>query len=127
MKKEEIKLAFSKNQQVFKLGLVEDLQKTISTYKKSIDDLNSQITLMKKAKSEIEKAEKYADSIASKSDNIRKSAISSQTTGAKYLENVDKSAKDLGINPSGVKGYSEANKLYNTLGSLIKEVSSFKW
>lgn len=109
------------------LAIVDDIQKTITTYTTYIDAVKKELTLMNQANNDIINAKKAADKAASSATSLKASARAAQTSASNSLSDADVAAKALGIAPATIKGYSQAAKLYDTLELSIKELSSFKW
>lgn len=108
MKTEEIKLAFNTN-----------IQFAIS------DDLKSSVSILSSASAEVNKAvDGYESAYKVMQSEISKakSVLSNQT---KLISVADTKAKEIGVSPSTIPGYSEANKAWSATNSVIDKASQF--
>ncbi len=71
----------------------------------------------------VKKADAEADKLSRSIDKVEK--IPTQI--ADILDKAEKAAKDLGVSPSSIKFYKEADKLYTKIESAIKEANSFRY
>jgi len=108
MKAEEIKLAFEKN-----------IQFAISDDLKSVtDSLSGATSSINKSISDYEASFKSMNSVA----NSAKGVISNAT---KLISVAEGKAKELGVSPSSIPGYSEANKAWSIANSAVDKVNQF--
>lgn len=108
MKVEEIKLAFNTNIQ---FAISDDLKAAVS----SLDGATSGIN---KAISNYDTAYKAMQSEASKAKGVAANQM-------KLINTAEAKAKELGINPTSIPGYNEANKAWNTANAAIDKVNEF--
>lgn len=108
MKVEEIKLAFETNVQ---FAISDDLKNAVST-------LDGATTGINKSISNYDTAYKAMQSEATKAKGI----VANQM---KLINTAEAKAKELGINPTTIPGYNEANKSWNTANVAIDKVNEF--
>jgi len=118
------------------LGIVDDINKISALSNSFMDKLKtSKVELINsdnaiqesriQAKKIIDNANNNADKVVVSTRKISSQALDLLPKIGTILEKADKSAKDLGLDSSGITGYKELNKLYFDLESASKEVSNF--
>ena len=61
-----------------------------------------------------------------KADKLESRGYKERNLGYKLLEKIDKAAKDLGVNPTSIKGYKELQKASDNLDVATSYVSDVK-
>jgi hypothetical protein len=108
MKVEEIKLAFNTNVQ---FAISDDLKSAVSILDGATSGIN-------KAISNYDTAYKAMQAEATKAKGV----VANQM---KLINTAELKAKELGINPTSIPGYNEANKSWSTANSSIDKVNEF--
>lgn len=108
MKVEEIKLAFETN---VKFAISDDLKSAVTTLDGATSGINKSI-------SNYDTAYKAMQAEASKAKGI-------VATQMKLINTAEAKAKELGINPTAIPGYNEANKAWSTANTAIDKVNEF--
>lgn len=118
MQKKGIKIDF---------GIAEDIQKVLA-------DGTSVLTQIVEAKKQMEIADKgfeaqlkIADKATATANKVNDTANKITTKIGTILEKAEKSAKDLGIDPKLVAGYTDADKLYTSIENMRKDMNAFNW
>lgn len=121
--KEEVTLS----KESVSLGIVDDIQKNISSIENAISEANTQLSKMKAANDLVLKADAESEKVAGQSEKARKKISDSQSKAAGVLEKAEKAAKDLGVDFKAINGYSKLDSLYNEAESLSKDINGFNW
>jgi len=109
------------------MGIVEDIQKAMNDAKRAISTMDGAIQKMEAADKAFLAAESKADAASDAANKSASNAVKAQIKIGNVLEKADKAAKALGVAPNLVQGYTEVDKMYDTIESKIKEVNSFDW
>lgn len=109
------------------MGIVEDIQKVMNTAKASMTAMDQAIQKMGAADKAFLSVESQADAATALANKSVDAASKTQLQIANVLDKADKAAKQLGVAPNLVQGYSEADKLYQDLEAKRKEVNAFDW
>ncbi len=107
------------------LAIPDDLKSTIGQYKTVVGALDGSLKDLAAAKEGMKKAEQLAAEAQKRANAAVQSANAAQTKGADPIAEAEDLAKKLGVSPSAVTGYSEANSLYRDLDAKIKQVNNF--
>lgn len=113
------------------LAIVDDIAKILTTGQESMDILKTVKERQERLDQQtienvvqvVKKADAAADKLSRSIDKVEK--IPTQI--ANILDKAEKAAKDLGVSPSSIKFYKEADKLYTKIESAIKEANSFRY
>jgi hypothetical protein len=89
------------------------------------DDLKQSISFLQKASDAINLSIKGFDDAYKKMQTENKGAKSILETQAKFINKIEATAKDLGINPTQIPNYNEINKSWETLSAAIDKVNQF--
>tara|TARA_X000001382_G_scaffold37793_2_gene25238 strand:+ start:5911 stop:6351 length:441 start_codon:yes stop_codon:yes gene_type:complete len=113
------------------LAIVDDIAKILTTGQESMGILKTvnerQERLDQQTIENVVQVVKKADSEAQKLQRSIDKVEKIPTKIANILDKADKSARELGVPPSSIKFYKEADKLYTKIESAIKEVNSFRY
>ena len=120
------------------LGAAEDLAKAKGDMQAMISQLNAELVKLKAADDAIGKAKVEADKIVKAAqiaaDKVNaaseKLIASSNKTLLKFgtsLDKIDKQAKDLGISPNQIPGYSEVDKMYQQVEDAISALNGYSF
>lgn len=109
------------------MGIVEDIQKVMNTAKASMTAMDQAIQKMGAADKAFLSVESQADAATALANKSVDAASKTQLQIANVLDKADKAAKQLGVAPNLVQGYTEADKLYQDLEAKRKEVNAFDW
>ena len=113
------------------LAIVDDIAKILTTGQESMGILKTvnerQERLDQQTIENVVQVVKKADSEAQKLQRSIDKVEKIPTEIANILDKADKSARELGVPPSSIKFYKEADKLYTKIESAIKEVNSFRY
>jgi hypothetical protein len=109
------------------MGIVEDIQKAMNNAKSAISAMDGAIQKMEAADKAFLAAESKADAASDVANKSASNALKAQTQIGNVLEKADKAAKALGVAPNLVQGYTEVDKMYDTIEAKRKEVFSFDW
>ena len=113
------------------LAIVDDIAKILTTGQESMGILKTvnerQERLDQQTIENVVQAVKKADSEAQKLQRSIDKVEKIPTQIANILDKAEKAAKDLGVPPSSIKFYKEADKLYTKIESAIKEANSFRY
>jgi hypothetical protein len=107
------------------MGIVQDIQKVSNNAKSAISTMDSAIQKMDAADKAFLAVESKADAASAAANKSTSDAVKVQTQIGTVLEKAEKAAKALGVAPNLVEGYSEIDKMYDTIEAKIKEVNSF--
>ena len=133
MKTDEIHIALQKNQQIFKLGIVEDIQKEITAGKKVIADLNANAkTLMQRIMQIEDDKQTLDESISAGKNSITQNK--NYTSPAfdvqerlNYIQgNILMQTKELGVDAKDVKGFTESRNIYTQISAALKDNNTAK-
>jgi ArsR family metal-binding transcriptional regulator len=113
------------------LAIVDDIAKILTTGQESMGILKTVKERQERLDQQtienvvqvVKKADAAADKLSRSIDKVEK--IPTQI--ANILDKAEKAAKDLGVSPSSIKFYKEADKLYTKIESAIKEANSFRY
>ena len=113
------------------LAIVDDIAKILTTGQESMGILKTVKERQERLDQQtienvvqvVKKADAEADKLSRSIDKVGK--IPTQI--ANILDKAEKAAKDLGVSPSSIKFYKEADKLYTKIESAIKEANSFRY
>ncbi len=113
------------------LAIVDDIAKILTTGQESMGILKTVNERQERLDQQtienvvqvVKKADAEADKLSRSIDKVEK--IPTQI--ANILAKAEKAAKDLGVPPSSIKFYKEADKLYTKIESAIKEANSFRY
>ena len=113
------------------LAIVDDIAKILTTGQESMGILKTVKERQERLDQQtienvvrvVKKADAEADKLSRSIDKVEK--IPTQI--ADILDKAEKAAKDLGVSPSSIKFYKEADKLYTKIESAIKEANSFRY
>ena len=113
------------------LAIVDDIAKILTTGQESMGILKTVKERQERLDQQtienvvqvVKKADAEADKLSRSIDKVEK--IPTQI--ANILDKAEKAAKDLGVSPSSIKFYKEADKLYTKIESAIKEANSFRY
>lgn len=108
MKAEEIKLAFQTNVQ---FAISDDLKASADALAKATQGINNSIKNYESAFKEMQTEKGTASSI-----------VSVQT---KVIANAEAKAKDLGISPSSIPNFNDANRAWTTANATIDKVNQY--
>ena len=89
------------------------------------DDLKSASSVLQKATSAINASIKNYDSAYKAMQSESNGAKSVSATQQKLINTVEAKAKELGVNPSSIPGYNEANKSWEETQKAIDRVNEF--
>ena len=109
------------------MGIVEDIQKAMNNAKSAISAMDGAIQKMEAADKAFLAVESKADAASDVANKSASNALKAQTQIGNVLEKADKAAKALGVAPNLVQGYTEVDKMYDTIEAKRKEVFSFDW
>ena len=113
------------------LAIVDDIAKIVTTGQESMGILKTvkerQERLDQQTIENVVQVVKKADSEAQKLQRSIDGVEKIPTEIANILDKADKSARELGVPPSSIKFYKEADKLYTKIESAIKEANSFRY
>jgi len=127
LSKNQVELAAEK----IELAIVDDIAKILTTGQESMgilktieerqqrldqQTIENVVQVVKKADSEAQKLQRSIDKVEKIPSKI-----------ANILDKAEKAARELGVAPSSIKFYKEADKLYTDLESGIKQVNSFTY
>lgn len=118
MQKKGIKVQFA---------VVDDLKQVISQSTNMMAELDSKYAAMEKADAAFKTVGAAADKAAADATKSTAAATKLQIKIGTTLDKADKAAKDLGVPPTSVTGYVEADKLYSDLEAKMKKVNSFNF
>ena len=119
--------------QKVELGMVEDLDKqknNASSFLKGINSGIKEIAAMDAKTLKLEEAYKKAEEDAIKkyekleAEAAKADKLRSQMD--KLFQKIEKASKELGVNPTQIKGYSEWDKSYDLLYSIMDEVKKYR-
>jgi methyl-accepting chemotaxis protein len=110
---------------LIELGIADDIKKVVSESNAMLGDLDSKFAAMERTDAAFKTVGAAADKAAADATKSVSAANKLQTKVATILEKADKAAKDLGVAPTSVSGYNEADKIYNDLELKIKKVNAF--
>jgi len=112
MSRESIRLALSKVKETkVELAISDDLKSAVSTLDGATSGINKSI-------SNYDTAYKAMQAEASKA----KGTVANQM---KLINTAEAKAKELGVNPTSIPGYNEANKAWNMANEAIDKVNEF--
>lgn len=112
MSRESIRLALSKVKETkVEFAISDDLKSAVSTLDGATSGIN-------KAISNYDAAYKAMQAEATK-------AKGTAATQMKLINTAEAKAKELGVNPTSIPGYNEANKAWNATNSAIDKVNEF--
>jgi DNA repair ATPase RecN len=120
-KKEQIELS----SQRIDLALSDDIKKNVSDAGATLDKLNTSFKNLNDANEAIKKAMSDADKADASAQKIKDVGNKSAMKIAGLLEKVDKSAKDLGVNPNAIDGYKQLDSLYLEIEGVISKINGF--
>tara|TARA_R110002124_G_scaffold23927_1_gene88184 strand:+ start:96 stop:542 length:447 start_codon:yes stop_codon:yes gene_type:complete len=127
-KEEKTKLSATELRKI-ELGVADNISKALSDAKstlKEIKDSNSNLKAAdSKLVSDIKAAIKQADGVADKDIKLKSAALKKTMKFAGILEKAEKAAKDLGVSPSAIAGYTELDKLHLDIDDEASE--TFMW
>jgi hypothetical protein len=109
------------------MGVVDDIQKVLTNAKSAMGAMDGAMQKMQIADKAFLSVQSQAESATILANKSIDNASKIQLQIGNVLEKADKSAKQLGVDPSLIQGYAEANKLYKDLEAKRKEVNSFNW
>lgn len=127
LSKNQVELAAEK----IELAIVDDIAKILTTGQESMgilktieerqqrldqQTIENVVQVVKKADSEAQKLQRSIDKVEKIPSKI-----------ANILDKAEKAARELGVAPSSIKFYKEADKLYTDLESGIKQANSFTY
>ena len=111
------------------LGVADNISKALSDAKSTLKEIKDSNSSLKSADSklvsEIKSAIKKADSVADRDIKLKSAASKKTMKIAGILEKAEKAAKDLGVSPSAIDGYTELDKLHLDIDD--EASSSFSW
>lgn len=90
------------------------------------DDLKNSIAVLNAETDKVLKAVSDAEKIVLALRSVNSNGSKVQSTQGKFTTVAENLAKDLGINPSAVPGYSEALKAYASLDSALEKTKMFE-
>ena len=114
-KEEKTELASEK----VELGIAQDIQKTIANAKNKIKDVAA-------AQKRYNAALKEEEEAKSKALDVREEGVDVYQRGGAIREDAMDAAKDLGLDPKGIKGFGELDKildvLFNDYQTLLRSI-----
>ena len=108
------------------LSIADNIGKQLNIVKAYKEKLQSEINAQIKFKSIIAKEMKAYGKEEKKADKLESQGYKERNLGYKLLEKIDKAAKDLGVNPTSIKGYKELQKASDNLDIATSYVSDVK-
>ena len=101
------------------LGIAQDIQKTIANAKNKIKDVAA-------AQKRYNAALKEEEEAKSKALDVREEGVDVYQRGGAIREDAMDAAKDLGLDPKGIKGFAELDKildvLFNDYQTLLRSI-----
>lgn len=127
LSKNKVELAAEK----VELAIVDDIAKILTTGQESMGILKTIEERQQRLDQQtienvvqvVKKADAEADKLQRSIDKVEKTP----TKIANILEKAEKAARELGVAPSSIKFYKEADKLYTEMENAIKEANSFRY
>jgi len=117
-----VKLASEK----IELANVKDVEKAITAYKEAEQQLAVSESFYKKSKKAFDEFENTWTEYSVKK-GFAEDAIKKGKSFDKEINELEKNAKDLGIDVKQIKGYSELLKLKSKVDKEFKKISKFKY
>jgi len=117
--KEEVLLKLSNNQKLFQLALIDDLVKTSDAVVNSV----------KRADNSWKAYQNYltrADAPFKEMMSARQIMDSNYSKSVSLISAVEKQAKDLGVSPDSLKGFSALKNGVNQMKEIFSVIDSFK-
>jgi len=116
-----------KKMMAIELGIADDIKKVVTESNAMLTELNARYAALEKADAGFNIANAAAQKASQDANKSYSTASKLQTKIGTILEKADKAAKELGVAPTSVVGYNEADKLYDELETNMKKVNSFSF
>ena len=109
------------------LALMDDLNKSLAQLESYASAFIGMKQRMDKHNASFKDWERKADELQKDADDMSKFADKESGMLSAILNQIDKNAADLGVNPSSIKNYTKADSLIREIDQLIKDVKTFTW